>query len=155
MPAINAGLPVRFENGGVLTLTISATAYTISNIVGGSIEFVEPSYEEIEYKDRGLQQQPGLGDQRLGMLKCTCQATTFAASDLRDRLKTAGSAGKVYEFDSIIFDVPAYRGASTGMRYTALGASLKVDTLKYKAGSEWDQVEFEMRIRTSMTPVAY
>lgn len=114
MPAVN-GTVRRFNNGGVLTID----GNTVSNIVSGSIKFQEMSRARIEYSDRGVIQQPLEGDDQAMDIEFTVNCGVYTgAGSLYASLVGSGSNGLVDTVSGIIVDIPDYRGASTGTRFT-------------------------------------
>lgn len=154
---INAS-PRRWENGGTIKIISGADDYSILNVEQGVIELVEPTREAVEYKDRGVQQQPLEGDDIMGSLKVDVKSGSFVgATSLRGLLLAAGSSGLVKEY-SIEIKVPGSRGDATGESLTCTNCfhdRNSPTSIRFGGPGALDIRSFMMRIRGTVTAAAY
>ena len=123
MANINSGMPIRWENGGTITIEEfgGATPDTIINVEAGTLRFKAGGREAIIYKDRGaLQAAPPEGDERPTEVDIDVKVapTVFTGTDqIWKRLVVAGTAGATPRF-ILVCRFPAYRGSATGDQLT-------------------------------------
>lgn len=139
MPAVNASVK-RFENGGILTLTASATAYTVSNIQPGTVKITEGQRKRLEYTDRGTQQTPLAGDEalcqvevelKLGKLQGTGEVLALA--------RATGTNGAVMVYTSAEIKIPDAPSSSTGEKVTL--SNFWFDGVpKVESGADFDRI---------------
>lgn len=135
MPAINAGAK-RFENGGIVTLTVSATGYTVGLLVPGTLKVSEGRKKLIEFTDRGTQQTPIIGDDELCMAEFEVYLGKLQGSnELLTLARAAGTNGALKTYDSLELKFPDSPTASTGEKLTM--ANCWFDGIpKVEAGSD-------------------
>lgn len=143
--AINNDTPKRFEAGGKFILIDGATEYELLQMEPGSVSLEPGGYEPLNYTDRGVQQFPLEGDERLSMIKATLKLSEFDSSTLialgngRDT-----STGKMKAF-GVRIEWYDHKGAATGD--SAAYANTKCYFTKppvIKTGDKFDTVEIEL-----------
>lgn len=156
MSNINAGTVLRFDNGGVLTLTKSASQYVIANLEGGGVTIEKiPKRKVLPYTDRGVQQVPLEGDDQLALVTVRAKRVLYATGDLFALLSAAGTAGQVNLFDSLEIKTPGYRGSVAGDKFTMTNCWLADDSFKpLVGGADFDGVEFSIE-GPNLTPTTF
>jgi hypothetical protein len=149
--------PKVFENGGVFTIN-EGGAQVVMNIEAGTIVWRPGKRQVKNYRDRGVIQTPLMGSDDQTELEFTVKATTYVANDLYAILMTAGSAGTVNLYDTIVIRLPAYRGASTGedITFTNCWVTERPEIRFGGDGPEdFDTVSWKMACAAAPASVAY
>lgn len=137
-----------FQNGGKVTLTDGGSNYVILNIMDGSVE-VEPGFREVhEYDDRGIMQTPIRGKDMPTKIKLKLRVGSGISSssgEFVNIIRQAGVGDLVKLFTNIIIEIPDSRGGSTGHRLTQTNIYSWPESNKFKAGTPWDEMDFECR----------
>jgi hypothetical protein len=144
MANINSGVPIRFENGGILTLTESGgSADTVLLIEAGTLTFKPGGREAIVYKDRGTLATSAVeGDERPTEVSFDIKIAPGAFVDsgqVFKRLAVVGSSGVSAKF-SVVVSFPDARGAIVGDRITFAHCVLQ-EQPEYTAGGENDGLD--------------
>lgn len=122
MPDINAGHPLRFENGGVVLIGTDS----VLNIREGTLKFTAPGYEPIPHMDKGALVSVHAGNERPCRVELDLKYTStvdangvlasltgaLVSTKIRNRL----SDGQLFTF-GLTIRVPDAPGATTGDQY--------------------------------------
>lgn len=135
---INAGTPIRFENGGKFRIYNSAGSqgYTVLLIQDGTVQVEDADREGIPYSDRGsLSGNVVEGDERASMIRLSTKVTKLgvtSAAELLTLLRPAAASGlkTTYKVEIDIYDA---RGGTTGTRCTGLKCWVP-EPINYRAG---------------------
>jgi hypothetical protein len=142
MANVNAGVPVRFENNGVILIG----ANTLLNIKEGTLEWSVPGYEPITHMDRGVLVSVLAGNERPVKGKLDVKYTSLVDTDgvltalmgtlATNKIKNRLSTGLLFTFGMTVklYDTP------DGITYDQLvfANCFLPDGLSYKAGSGTD-----------------
>mgnify|MGYP000547076155 CR=1 FL=1 len=146
MPTYNDGTPVRYPNGGTLSIGAdTGSLQVVNNYVDGSLEHQAPGYEKIEYKQGGKLRNVVAGDERSGTLKFELYRTPNIEA-LLTVMRPALASGE-QAFIVVRIEYPNYLNATTGRRYTFTKCYLPDDVM-YRAanqGPEFDKISIELR----------
>jgi len=137
----------RFEDSGVFKINNGTDDLVVANIMPGAMRVTLPKRTAIEHTDRGVQQQAVMGDDELGELEVTLKAGLKTGNDLMTSLNTTPTTTNLVKEYTATIDIPAYRGASTGDRFTTANAYL-AQQMELQTGAEFDQVRVRMKFRT-------
>lgn len=145
MANINAGPPIRFENGGTLELgATGASGNSVLNIVAGSLQMQDGGYELLEYKDRGAMQTPVQGDERPSTMsfdiRYNGQYDSGEVMKLLDSPVTSGVATLL----KVVVKIPFVKGGSTGISWT-LDNAYVMDPPQFQAGSDFDTLKVTLK----------
>lgn len=135
---INAGNPLRFENGGKVRIFNSGGSqdYNIFLIEAGTLQIDDAHTEGIPVSDRAVLSEVVVdGDERPSMIRLSCKATKLGltnATELLALIRPAAASGlkTLYKIEIDIYDS---RGGSTGTRITATKCWVP-DPVNYRAG---------------------
>lgn len=145
MADINTKLPMRFESGGEFALLDGATEYTFKQIDPGTLQYEPGGYEPLNYTDRGEQQFPLEGDERLSIIRLQLKLSEFEASKVLalSRARDTGTGKmKAYGLELRWRD---YKGATAGDKVTfAATDGYFTKPAMVRAGERFDTVEIEM-----------
>lgn len=145
MADINAGQPLRFENGGALKIGTD----TVLLVESGTLSFTPGLVETHAVMDRGVFTGDVLdGDERPSTIEFSgkVSATTFDSSELVAALRGVSSGGARTLYN-VIVDLPDSRGAGgrritfadcymeTGYQYQAAGPGATPDSLRFQIRS--------------------
>lgn len=155
MPNVNAA-PKRFENSGTATITISAAAYIVLNIVPGTLYQKPLQYDRIEYTDRAVPQVPIEGDGTYAEFGFDYLAGKWATGDIYDRIVTAATANTVFVYDSIVFQQPDFRGHTAGYKFTYTSPWChQYPQYKAEAGNGLDRWSVVFKCNTNFAQATY
>ena len=163
MANLNAGTPLKFENGGIINF---ATDVLLA-VVEGTGKIVIPVNEPMPHMDRGVLTSVVAGNQRMCEVefdvKCTGGATGVPAffdklmgAKATNKMSNVTAAGLIFTFPMTI-KVPDYLGAATGWSYafTACYAESGLD-IQFAAGTNFDTLKVKLKCNeTSPTIVTY
>lgn len=140
MANINTAKPIPFESGGIFTLTSGATDYVFFNINPGTLRFVPGGYQPLNYTDRGVQQSPLEGDERLSRIEVDIKLTTLAASQAYQLLTARDTTTGLMKQHTVKIQWPTVKGGATGHQVTA--TRCYCPTLPtIEAGTEFDTMK--------------
>lgn len=143
MPSSNN--PVRIEAGCVLKITDGSTELTMVAKEPGTLEMKDGWYEALPYHDRDELQDPYEGAERPSTFKCTFKFSGGShANDLYKHLQQRDTSTGKMKLYTITLDVPDYKGASTGDRFSCAKMYL-MESPVIKGGREWDLLEVSMQ----------
>lgn len=147
-----------FENGGTLDIADGATNL-VFNIEEGSLRWTPVVYENMEWTDRNVLQQPKQGRPVAGTLSCEVKCGEFSGSgSLYAKLMTAATAGAQELFSTVVIKIPAYRGGSAGESLTFTNAYLDTSSPpEYTAGggSTFDKLSFRLKFLSGPAAATY
>lgn len=157
MANLNAGNPVRWENGG----TVLIAALDIKNVVEGSLEWEIAGYEPAPNMDRATLTEVIAGNERPSKVKLSLKHVTAVGSGellaqtmgafVTNKIDNKTNAGLIFTF-SMTIKVPAYKGATTGTQYVFAKCYLESPTkFKAAAGVAFDTIDLEC-INHEMSP---
>lgn len=135
---INAGSPLRFENGGKIRIFNNAgsSSYNVLLVQDGTLQVDDADREGIPYMDRSsLSGNVVEGDQRPSFIRFSGKVTKLGmtgAAELLSVLRPAAASGlkTTYKVEIDLFDA---RGGSTGLRCTGLKCWVP-EPVNYRAG---------------------
>lgn len=143
--AKNTAQPIRFEAGGILRLVDGASSYVFAALEPGSLEIDAGGYEPLNYTDRGEQQAPLEGDERLTTVKVRAKLTRGTGAGELVTLSSArdATAGlmKIYQLE---IEIPHFKGASAKQKMV-LANTYFTKPAMVKASERYDTVELEMQ----------
>lgn len=155
MANINATARRIFENAGVLTITISASAYIVLQIVPGSVKFRPGMARRVPQVDRGVISTPMEADAQPSEVEFQVYATVYTTSEIYSKIvAAAGSNGLAFIVDSIEVKTPANRLASTGDKATFANAWLN-EMPEFQTGADGDTWSFKFQCPLAPTLAAY
>ena len=160
MANVNAASGLRtFENGGVLNIVDGATTSTVLNLTEGSVKWKAAMRERIEWKDRGVIQTPGEGDDTPSDVEFEVfMGSVQSSTELYQLLTKVKSSpdGFVQVFTSVVIKLPGYRGASTGESIT-FGSCWLMENVEWEPGSgtSWAKMKFKLRSASAPTMATY
>lgn len=138
MPTINSGVK-RFENGGILTLTVSATAQIMANVMPGTLKVSEGFAKRLEYTDRGVQQTPIPGDEELCVAEFELRLGKLQGSnELMTLARASGTNGAIKTYDSLEIKFLDGPSAATGEKITM--ANCWFDSVPKVETGEFDRI---------------
>lgn len=152
MPDVNASVR-RFENGGTIEIN-DGTARNVLNVITGSLEWTPAFRGRILDKDRGVYNDPVLGDNMLAELSLGVRTGKFAgASEVYAILMQAGTGDVPKLFATVTVKIPDFRGHTAGESLTWTNAWL-AEPPSYKAGGEGEMDTLTFKLQCKAGPVA-
>lgn len=159
MPDINAGQPIRFEDGGKITIREQGggTDYTVLNVLEGTLTFTMPVRASLPRDvDRGvIQPNRRRGNQQSGSLAFDVKWTgATSANELLTLLLAEGSLATgylpAYEIEVEIYKGPNGAGAGTTLLFENCSRD---EAPTVSAGAEYDTLQARFDC-TKFTPTA-
>jgi len=138
----------RFEDGGLVTIGDGTDVLTPYNLMPGTVKHSMPKRTAIEHTDRGIQQQPVMGDDELGTLEFTLKVGKVTGDDLMTTLNVTPTTTNLVKEYTVTIKVPNYRSATTGDVFTTTNAFLAEQMVR-SAGTEFDTINVKMKFRTA------
>lgn len=138
--------PMRFEAGGVFRITDGATDYALRNRQKGSVNLKWATYEPLPWQENGINQVPLEGDNQVPEVEVTIKLSKDDATDimtLMAKRNTSSLQGLVYAY-TVVIQIPYYRGATTGRKFTLTSAYFMPGETAYQAGTDFDTLKFKM-----------
>lgn len=143
MADINDGKITRIPDGSILTITpAGGVAVTIANIIAGTMRWLPPVFATLPPDmDRGvLLADIREGDQLPGEFDFDVKHTADAGvTQLYEELVIPSADGFVPSF-TVALQIPDYRGAATGVSYTATKA-VRREAPEITEGAEYDSMK--------------
>ena len=143
MADINDGKITRINDGAILTITpAGGTGVTIANIIAGTMRWLPPVFATLPPDmDRGeLLPDIREGNRIAGEFDLDIKHTADAgATQLYEELVADSTDGYVPSF-GIVLQIPDYRGAATGVQYTATKA-VRREAPEIVEGAEFDSMK--------------
>lgn len=138
----------RFEDGGLLTIGDGTDVLTVYNIMPGTFKHSMPKRTPIEHTDRGVQQQPVMGNDELGTVEFTLKVGRTTGDDLMTSLNVTPTNTNLVKEYTVTAKVPGYRSGTTGDVFTTTNAYLAEQMVR-SAGTEFDTIAVRMKFRTA------
>ena len=146
MATVNVNTALRtFENSGVLKINNGTDDLVVGNIVPGTLKVTLPRREQKPYTDRGVQQTPVMGDDTLGELSVDLRLGKKTGSEILAQLGAANASGVAVKTFTVTIDVPDYRSATTGERFTSSNAFL-MENLTSEEGSSAEAGKLSLKM---------
>jgi hypothetical protein len=138
----------RFEDGGSLTIGDGTDVLTVFNIMPGTFKHSMPKRTPLEHTDRGVQQQPVMGNDELGTVEFTLKVGKVTGDDLMTNLNVTPTTTNLVKEYTVTASVPGYRAGTTGDRFTTANAFLAEQMVR-SAGTDFDTIQVKMKFRTA------
>ncbi len=119
MANVNTAKPIPFESGGIFTLTASAVDYVFFQIEPGTLRFEPGGYEPLNFTDRGVQQSPLEGDERISKISVDLKLTSLAATQVYTLLSARDTATGLMKQFTVKIQWPTVKGGVTGHQILA------------------------------------
>jgi hypothetical protein len=145
--ALNNVQPIRFEAGGVFRISDGSTDYALRNREKGTLRIRAGTYEPLDWQELGVNKVPLEGDEQMTEIEIECKASKNEATSIYTLLvkrNTVSNQGLVYTY-TVAIDVPDYRGATTGSRFTFASTYVVPDGIEYQAGERFDILRMRFR----------
>lgn len=144
---INAGLPIKFDLGGTVTVTDGSTDYVLHNRAPGTLQVEPGGYEQLEFTELGAVQTPIEGNQKPTMVRLSLRLTHGDTTDIialsKARVSGTGTIRAVKTY-SVKIVWPQVVGQTT-LKQLALTGCWFAGPVKIKEGNEFDTVEVELK----------
>lgn len=143
MATINAS-PLRFDNGGILTIDGDDVTELIA---GNAFEYTPCVRENLVRYNGDTPQAPRDGNIVPGTIRLRARLGASVSTSLYSKIMAAGTAGDAKEV-TIVIKWPAYAGASTGRQATFSNVAFHREKTRIQHGADFDTIEVEGSYRT-------